>query len=203
MSNMMEWFSSWSKGIVIAVIISTLVEMIIPDNNSKKYIKIIIGIFIVYTIISPIIEKLLGQDINEYIEVDNYIQASSSNVEENKDFQAKANESIKKIYVQNLQNDIKTKLKSKGYITESININISNDDSYNIEKIEVKINEKVAVNENEKQTKTIVDTIRYIQVKIDNKNEENKSVIDENDKNTIKQLLKDNYDISENKITIS
>lgn len=199
----MEWFSSWSKGIVIAVIISTLVEMIIPDNNSKKYIKIIIGIFIVYTIISPIIEKLLGQDINEYIEVDNYIQASSSNVEENKDFQAKANESIKKIYVQNLQNDIKTKLKSKGYITESININISNDDSYNIEKIEVKINEKVAVNENEKQTKTIVDTIRYIQVKIDNKNEENKSVIDENDKNTIKQLLKDNYDISENKITIS
>ena len=203
MSNMMEWFSSWSKGIVIAVIISTLVEMIIPDNNSKKYIKIIIGIFIVYTIISPIIEKLLGQDINEYIEVDNYIQASSSNVEENKDFQAKANESIKKIYVQNLQNDIKTKLKSKGYITESININISNDDSYNIEKIEVKINEKVAVNENEKQTKTIVDTIRYIQVKIDNKNEEDKSVIDENDKNTIKQLLKDNYDISENKITIS
>ena len=174
MSNMMEWFSSWSKGIVIAVIISTLVEMIIPDNNSKKYIKIIIGIFIVYTIISPIIEKLLGQDINEYIEVDNYIQASSSNVEENKDFQAKANESIKKIYVQNLQNDIKTKLKSKGYIAESININISNDDSYNIEKIEVKINEKVAVNENEKQTKTIVDTIRYIQVKIDNKNEENK-----------------------------
>lgn len=203
MSNMMEWFSSWSKGIVIAVIISTLVEMIIPNNNSKKYIKIIIGIFIVYTIISPIIEKLLGQDINEYIEVDNYIQASSSNVEENKDFQAKANESIKKIYVQNLQNDIKTKLKSKGYIAESININISNDDSYNIEKIEVKINEKVAVNENEKQTKTIVDTIRYIQVKIDNKNEENKSVIDENDKNTIKQLLKDNYDISENKITIS
>lgn len=199
----MEWFSSWSKGIVIAVIISTLVEMIIPDNNSKKYIKIIIGIFIVYTIISPIIEKLLGQDINEYIEVDNYIQASSSNVEENKDFQAKANESIKKIYVQNLQNDIKTKLKSKGYIAENININISNDDSYNIEKIEVKINEKVAVNENEKQTKTIVDTIRYIQVKIDNKNEENKSVIDENDKNTIKQLLKDNYDISENKITIS
>lgn len=199
----MEWFSSWSKGIVIALIISTLVEMIIPDNNSKKYIKIIIGIFIVYTIISPIIEKLLGQDINEYIEVDNYIQASSSNVEENKDFQAKANESIKKIYVQNLQNDIKTKLKSKGYIAESININISNDDSYNIEKIEVKINEKVAVNENEKQTKTIVDTIRYIQVKIDNKNEENKSVIDENDKNTIKQLLKDNYDISENKITIS
>lgn len=203
MSNMMEWFSSWSKGIVIAVIISTLVEMIIPDNNSKKYIKIIIGIFIVYTIISPIIEKFFGQDINEYIEVDNYIQASSSNVEENKDFQAKANESIKKIYVQNLQNDIKTKLKSKGYIAESININISNDDSYNIEKIEVKINEKVAVNENEKQTKTIVDTIRYIQVKIDNKNEENKSVIDENDKNTIKQLLKDNYDISENKITIS
>lgn len=199
----MEWFSSWSKGIVIALIISTLVEMIIPDNNSKKYIKIIIGIFIVYTIISPIIEKLLGQDINEYIEVDNYIQASSSNVEEKKDFQAKANESIKKIYVQNLQNDIKIKLKSKGYIAESININISNDDSYNIEKIEVKINEKVAVNENEKQTKTIVDTIRYIQVKIDNKNEENKSVIDENDKNTIKQLLKDNYDISENKITIS
>lgn len=47
--------SSWAEQIIIAVIIATILEMILPKGNSKKYIKTVIGIYILYTIISPII----------------------------------------------------------------------------------------------------------------------------------------------------
>ncbi|MBD9105384.1 hypothetical protein EGW03_02815 [bacterium] len=36
---MLEWFRSWATGIVIAVIIATIIEMILPNSTSKKYIK--------------------------------------------------------------------------------------------------------------------------------------------------------------------
>ena len=75
---MLEWFRSWATGIVIAVIIATIIEMILPNSTSKKYIKIIIGIFIVYTVISPVIGSFKGEDLNNYIKVENYIQSSSN-----------------------------------------------------------------------------------------------------------------------------
>ena len=199
---MIDWFRTWSKGIVCAVIIGTLIEMILPDNNSKKYIKIIIGIFVVYTIISPVIEQFSGSDIDDYLELDNYIEASSSTVTDKKSLSDKASSSIKRIYIQNLQSDIKTRLKEKGYVADNVNIGISNDDSYNIEKLEINISEKIKVDEGEKQAKSIVDSIRYIKVKLEDNSEETGGVIDDNDKNTIKQIIKENYDVSESNIHI-
>ena len=199
---MIDWFRAWSKGIVCAVIIGTLIEMILPDNNSKKYIKIIVGIFVVFTIISPIIEQFSGSDMEDYLELDNYIETSSSTVIDNNSLSDKASSSIKRIYIQNLQNDIKTRLKEKGYVANNINIGISNDDSYNIEKLEISISEKIEVDEGNKQAKSIVDSIRYIKIKIEDNSEETGGVIDDNDKNTIKQIIRENYDVSESNINI-
>ena len=37
---MIEFLSSWAQGIIVAVIIATLIEMILPNSSSKKYVKI-------------------------------------------------------------------------------------------------------------------------------------------------------------------
>lgn len=198
---MINWFRAWSKGIVVAVIIATIIEMILPDNTSKKYIKIVIGIFIVYTIISPVINQFTGEDISEYLEIDDYIEASINAVESN-EISQNTNDSIKKIYIQNLENDLKTKLKSKGYVAGSVSISISNDDSYNLEKIDIKIDEKTAVNEETKQTRTIVDNIKSVKVKIENNKSQDDSIINENDKNEIKEYVKNTYEIDTSKINV-
>lgn len=52
---MINSLSSWAEQIIIAVIIATIIEMFVPKGNSKKYIKTVIGIYILYTIISPVI----------------------------------------------------------------------------------------------------------------------------------------------------
>lgn len=200
---MLEWFKSWATGIVIAVIIATIIEMILPNSTSKKYIKIIIGIFIVYTIISPVIGNFKGEDLNNYIKVENYIQSSSNALQTN-EVSDNAQSSIKKIYSQNLQNDLKTKLKEKGYISNNINISISNDDKYNIERIDIKVDEKVTnSNQDEKQVKTIVDNIKAIKIKVKKDDSQNNAIITENDKNEIKEYIKQIYQIDLNNINVS
>ena len=200
---MLEWFRSWATGIVISVIIATIIEMILPNSTSKKYIKIIIGIFIVYTIISPVIGSFKGEDLNNYIKVENYIQCNSNALKTN-EVSDNAQSSIKKIYAQNLQNDLKTKLKEKGYISNNINISISNDDKYNIERIDIKVDEKVTnSNRDEKQVKTIVDNIKAIKIKVKKDDSQNNAIITENDKNEIKEYIKQIYQIDLNNINVS
>lgn len=200
---MLEWFRSWATGIVIAVIIVTIIEMILPNSTSKKYIKIIIGIFIVYTIISPVIGSFKGEDLNNYIKVENYIQSNSNALKTN-EVSDNAQSSIKKIYAQNLQNDLKTKLKEKGYISNNINISISNDDKYNIERIDIKVDEKVTnSNQDEKQVKTIVDNIKAIKIKVKKDDSQNNAIITENDKNEIEEYIKQIYQIDLNNINVS
>ena len=200
---MLEWFRSWATGIVIAVIIATIIEMILPNSTSKKYIKILIGIFIVYTIISPVIGSFKGEDLNNYIKVENYIQSNSNALKTN-EVSDNAQSSIKKIYAQNLQNDLKTKLKEKGYISNNINISISNDDKYNIERIDIKVDEKVTnSNQDEKQVKTIVDNIKAIKIKVKKDDSQNNAIITENDKNEIKEYIKQIYQIDLNNINVS
>ena len=33
----MEFISSWVQGIIVAVVIGSIIEMILPEGNSKKY----------------------------------------------------------------------------------------------------------------------------------------------------------------------
>ena len=73
----MNWISNWIQGIIIAVIIGTIIEMLLPEGNCKKYVKVVIGVYILFSIVSPVITKVTGSefrvsdiyDINTYIEV--------------------------------------------------------------------------------------------------------------------------------------
>ncbi len=199
---MIDWFRAWSKNIVIAVVIATIIEMILPDNNSKKYIKIVIGIFIVYTIISPIIDQFFGKSVNDIAEFQNCIETSSNSASINEDFSEKTSTSVRAIYSKNLQNDINNKLKDKGYVAGNIFVEIAKDDSYNIEKVDVTITEKLNNGNTEKQAKTIVDTIKYVVIKIDNKEEKNE-IIDENDKDIIRKLIRENYGVQDSNISVN
>ena len=47
---------SWCEELTIAVVISIIIEMMIPEGSNKKYSKVITGIYILFIMISPIIE---------------------------------------------------------------------------------------------------------------------------------------------------
>ena len=56
---MLDFLISWAEQLIVALIIIIMIEMIIPNSNNRKYIKIVLGIFILYIIFNPIIKNKL------------------------------------------------------------------------------------------------------------------------------------------------
>ena len=54
---MVAFISNWAQGIIVAVIIASIIEMILPEGSSKKYIKVVIGVYILFVIVTPIVNQ--------------------------------------------------------------------------------------------------------------------------------------------------
>ena len=144
MIALINWITSWAEGIIIAVIVGTIIEMIIPNGNSKKYIKIIVGIYILNAIISPIILKFTGQSIEvNSSEVESFFKTSSNYQSVTNTLEDTNNGSIVRIYRNKLEEDIKSKIKEKGYeVTKLIvDLELQNKDEKQYGKIEEKEHE--------------------------------------------------------------
>ena len=63
---MINFLSSWAEQIVLAVIIATIIELILPNNKNKKYIQMVIGIYVLFNIISPVIKNKEVFSFEEY-----------------------------------------------------------------------------------------------------------------------------------------
>ena len=116
--------------------------MILPEGSSKKYIKVVIGIYILFTIISPFIQKFSGSKLSaeNILNTEKYekMMAKGSNTISQK-LEDNNSRTIKDIYTENLKTDIKAKLKEKGYEAESIYLRVSDDGNYTIEKLQIKL----------------------------------------------------------------
>lgn len=104
---MINFLSSWAEQVILAVIIATILELILPNSKNKKYVQMVIGVYVLFNIISPIIknkEKLVFSEID----LDKYI-TTSTKVE-----QSSMDARLEKIYLDELEDNIKSKFKNAG-----------------------------------------------------------------------------------------
>ena len=196
---MIEFLSSWAQGIIVAVIIATLIEMILPNSSSKKYVKVVIGMYILFTIVSPIIKKLGGKDINlNTIDIEKYEQQiSKSDNAISRKFEDNNTRSIKDIYVSNLKADISAKLKEKGYEIDTSDIQIKDDENYTIVKITLKL-----IKMEQKQEKNNEIVINTVEIGNTISQKDSKTLSDD-DKQEVKDYISETYDIDKKNINIS
>ena len=196
---MIEFLSSWAQGIIVAVIIATLIEMILPNSSSKKYVKVVIGMYILFTIVSPIIKKVGGKDINlNTINIEKYeqqIEKSDNTI--SRKFEDNNTRSIKDIYVSNLKADISAKLKEKGYEIDTSDIQIKDDENYTIEKITLKL-----IKMEQKQEKNNEIVINTVEIGNAISQKDSKTLSDD-DKQEVKDYISETYDIDKKNINIS
>lgn len=206
---MISWLNSWAQGIIVAVVIATIIELILPEGSCKKYVKVVIGIYILFTIIAPVIGKVSKKDIdiNDILNTQKYEQEISKNNNDiYKKFKSNNSRTIKDIYVSNLETDIKSKLKDKGYEVTNTYIKVKNDKNYSIDKISVDVVKKENSKQNEKENKneSIENISINIQISNDKNSEESKTVsINETEKQNIKKYLSDTYQLEETNIKIN
>ena len=109
----MNWISGWIQGIIIAVIIGTIIEMLLPDGNCKKYVKVVIGVYILFSIVSPVITKVTGNEfrVSDIYDINTYIEVSTKSSQEN--IENSQQNQIKQVYITNLKNDMKQKMSAE------------------------------------------------------------------------------------------
>ena len=184
---MIEFLKMWTEGIIVAIIIATIIEILLPDNSNKKYIRIIIGIYILFTIINPILNKFSAQ-----INLENIMASSVNNIEIQENI---TDDTLTNVFKNNLKANIKNRLELLGHSVDIKKIEVS-EDLNNISFIELEIIE------NEKSNKIVSDVQNInIDVKIENTEENILNQI--NEENTInklktaeiKKILKEEYGI--------
>ena len=160
---MIEFISSWAEQIVLAVIVATIIELILPQNKNKKYIQMVIGVYILFNIISPIIENKEVLSVAEY-NVENYNTTSGSVID-----QTSMDKRIEKIYLEELEKNIISKFENKGYTVSKCTIDAELDTSKKnagIHLITVKIREQSNEGELLKIKKEIVEEFEIDENKI-------------------------------------
>lgn len=195
----MNWISGWIQGIIIAVIIGTIIEMLLPDGNCKKYVKIVIGVYILFSIVSPVITKVTGNEfrVSDIYDINTYIEVSAKSSQEN--IENSQQNQIKQVYITNLKNDMKQKIQEKGYSVKSLTLEISNDEQYTLKKIFVQVSKKKNEENNEFKG------VNEINIRINNttENKEENISISTKEQNDLKAYLSGIYNLEEKNININ
>lgn len=198
--------NSWAQGIILAIIIATIIEIILPEGNNKKYVKTIIGIYVMFVIIHPLISIISNKkiDINKIIDDTNY---KLSKFESN-DITLETNTYIEQTYKQKIEEDISKNLKEKGYNIEFLNLYIEIEDETNygsINNIDMKVSkikDKTMAEDNR------VNKVENINIQISDNKSENKNVteleeISEEERSYLKEFLNDTYGVPKEKVHIN
>ena len=217
---MVDWISDWAGGIIVAVIIGTIIEMILPEGNSKKYIKVVIGIYVLFTIVSPVITKFTGKEmeVSDILELDTYIKEAEDSVKTQNIIQNENSNSIMSIYKSGIINDMKAKIEAKGYIVNNVEIEIADDESYTILSINANLSKESKTSENNSSDYTNEDIVQVnevekVEINVSNtlnnsegeekeENDKKEDGLSSSDKKEIKEYLSGVYEVSEENITI-
>lgn len=100
----MTGISSWILSILGVILLSILVDIILPDGKSSKFIKGVFGYLIIIVILVPIFKFITKKEFN----FDDIFKSSPVNVQP--DFIA----SVRRQYLTTLENEIKNKCEEEG-----------------------------------------------------------------------------------------
>ncbi len=192
--------------------------MILPEGNSKKYIKVVIGIYVLFTIISPVITKVSGKEIkvSDILDLNEYIQEAQESSKVQNQIEIENEGNIMDIYVNGIKEDMKSKIEGKGYIVNNIEISIADYETYAIQEVVLDVENKEVNNmytedrangqidqninsTSETGIKEIekIDEVDKIKVDISEQNENS------NNNNIDKNIEENNIDREKNKLNIT
>ena len=107
---MISFISSWAEQIVLAVVVATIIELILPKNKNKKYIQMVIGVYVLFNIISPIIKNKDNFSVEKY-NTEKYESKAQYEVD-----QSSMDARIEKIYLEELEKNTQEKFQDNGFV---------------------------------------------------------------------------------------
>lgn len=195
---MIDIISDWASSLVVSLIIVTILEMLLPDNKIKKYVKTVIGVYIIFCLIAPFInekevETILKNTEKNLEKIQMQSQVASMQNEQN---------SIEALYIQEFEKDVINKVEQLGYKVKKCDVDIEIDatkENAGIHAIYLTIGD-----ESVKSNNIEIESIEKVEIGINNSESGNNSqeTVDNEITRKIKKNLSDYYEISEDRIII-
>lgn len=199
---MIEVISNWAGDLVVSLIIVNLIEMLLPENKIKKYVKTVIGVYIIFCIISPFIDQKQFLAIWESTEK----ELEKIRIESQVASSQEASSSIEGLYIQEFEKEVSKKVQELGYTVKKckveLEINASKENA-GINTIYLEIEDKK--NKSKQNADIQVEGIQRVQISINNSKEGNnkdKQQDEMEETKELKKILSEYYEIEEEKIKI-
>lgn len=76
---MLAWLATWLKQIIAVVLLAGLIDLLLPNKTMQRYVRLVAGLIILLTLLSPIIRLLQGDfDTRLNASFDNWLKAPPS-----------------------------------------------------------------------------------------------------------------------------
>ena len=143
---MINFLSLWVKNLSLALIVVSILEMLLPNNKTKKYIKMVMGLYILFSIIAPFVNNsnVLNFNIEDvYSDYSKEISSTSATSTAGEVNQASMDDRLNQLYKEQLESDITQKVEEKGYDVRKCKVeaHVSESDT-GIESITIEIDGK-------------------------------------------------------------
>lgn len=160
---MIDLFRNWISVLLCLGIFVTIIRLVIPKNNLRKYIYSLIGIITIIALVSPLIDIFKNNDMQDSIKsvLSNLDEQENVNIDTEKYSNVKE-EAVKKSFIQSIKNDVKSKLEGKSIVVKSVDVFIS--DNYDIEKIEINIEK---IDTSKASISSVTQIVKYINEEYD------------------------------------
>lgn len=208
MIELVKFLSSWAQGIILAVIVATIIEIILPKGNNKKYVKTIIGIYILFVIVYPLISKIT----NNKIDVEAVIASTNSTMNKyqiDNNISLETNEYIEEVYKHTLEEDVTSRLKEKGYKVNSLNLYLELADEARYGEIISIVMQISKINTSNKKDNTTneINTIKEVKISVSNNSSlaetEKTQEIQKEELDSLKEYLNNVYSVEKERIHIN
>lgn len=195
---MIDMISNWAGEIVISLVIVTIIEMLLPDNKIKKYVKTVIGVYIIFCIMSPFVNKeefsTILKDTEKNLEKIQIISEVEALTDENT--------SIESLYIKEFEKDVIKRVEDLGYEVKKCDVNIeinATKENAGINSILLNIEKK----KNQTEENIQIKNIEKVEISINDDNTGENNEEESEDVKKIKKILSEYYEIGEEKIRIT
>ncbi|KYH35690.1 stage III sporulation protein AF [Clostridium tepidiprofundi DSM 19306] len=144
---MIDAIRNWIINICTIIIFITAVEMLLPNNSIKKYVKYVLGLIMVIVLIKPIVFVSSGNiDINKYVKASDVYFGTDMYEKDYKKYKQENLENTIQNFKRNLELTLEKKLSVKYPNDEfDVMIDLSYDKDvgkFNIQRVEIGIKDK-------------------------------------------------------------
>lgn len=153
----MDAIAEMVRNVVLIVLLASFIEMLLPQQELGKYVRMVMGLFVVIAILNPLVSWWKGKELNLEIDAWSFVPEQSETdmlLERGKEIQKQNNQLVMEAYMERMENQVEAMVKLLPEVTE-VNADLMLERSEqnwgavkNLE-IVVKTTEKNAIKENE------------------------------------------------------